>query len=61
MPNTDILVISGCSSGLDFLYICCKIRMIQSTICAMTIHNLNAQEFTDFVKKDTEELGKLIN
>ncbi|WP_435234327.1 tripartite tricarboxylate transporter substrate binding protein [Psychromonas sp. PT13] len=28
---------------------------------AMTIHNLNAQEFTDFVKKDTEELGKLIN
>jgi len=28
---------------------------------AMTIHNLNAQEFTDFVKQDTTELGKLIN
>jgi tripartite-type tricarboxylate transporter receptor subunit TctC len=28
---------------------------------AMTIHNLNAQEFTDFVKQDTKELGKLIN
>ena len=28
---------------------------------AMTIHNLNAQEFTDFVKQDTAELGKLIN
>ena len=28
---------------------------------AMTIHNLNAQEFTDFVKQDTKALGKLIN
>lgn len=27
---------------------------------AMTIHNLNTQEFTDFVKQDTVELGKLI-
>lgn len=28
---------------------------------AMTIHNLNAQEFTDFVKEDTKALGSLIN
>jgi len=28
---------------------------------AMTIHNLNAQEFTDFVKQDTKVLGTLIN
>ena len=27
---------------------------------AMTIHPLKAQEFTDFVKQDTELLGKLI-
>jgi len=28
---------------------------------AMTIHPLKAQEFTDFVKQDEKELGKLIN
>lgn len=28
---------------------------------AMTIHNLNAQEFTDFVAEDTKALGSLIN
>ncbi len=28
---------------------------------AMTIHNLNAQEFTEFVKTDTKALGQLIN
>lgn len=28
---------------------------------AMTIHNMNAQEFTDFVVQDTKTLGQLIN
>jgi tripartite-type tricarboxylate transporter receptor subunit TctC len=28
---------------------------------AMTVHNLNAQEFTDFVKEDTKSLGSLIH
>ncbi|MDN3682874.1 tripartite tricarboxylate transporter substrate binding protein [Vibrio tapetis subsp. quintayensis] len=28
---------------------------------AMTIHNLNAEEFTQFVKEDTKSLGTLIN
>ncbi|GAL29818.1 tricarboxylate transport protein TctC [Vibrio variabilis] len=28
---------------------------------AMTIHNLNAEEFTSFVEQDTKALGQLIN